>query len=293
MSTKVYIATGSGVGRVVDPQAATINVFDRGFLYGDSVYETMRTAGGRAVELPRHLRRLHHSADSIGLRLPGTDAQLADAITRTHGASGNDESYVRVIVTRGQGPLMLDPRSSDEPTLVVIVQPLKLPAPEAYARGLSAVVVDMTKGAGSLDPSIKSGNYLSNVLALREAIAAGGDDAIMRNAAGDIAEAATSNLFLVVDGELATPSLHTGLLEGITRQVVVELATELGLQPHQRRITDDALRAASEVFLTSSVRGIMPVTRIDGQAVGDGAVGPITQRLIDRYAAYLRVAAGD
>jgi branched-chain amino acid aminotransferase len=287
MSTKVYLATGDEPGQIVDPAQAAISVFDRGFLYGDSVYETMRTAGGRAVELARHLQRLHHSADQIGLELPVADEALAGAIARTHAASGNAESYVRVMVTRGEGPLMLDSRASDAPTMVIIVQPLKLPEPAAYERGLSAVVVDTVKGGGTLDPSIKSGNYLSNVLALREAIAAGGEDAIMRNPDGDIAEGATSNLFVVVDGRLHTPSLSTGVLAGITRQVVVELATELGMAPQQGRVTTQMLEAASEVFLTSSVRGIMPVTRLDGHPVAQGRVGPVSQKLMDRYAAYL------
>lgn len=296
MSTKVYIASGEEPGRIVDPADATISVFDRGFLYGDSVYETMRTVGGRSLELDGHLRRLHHSADMIGLHLPGSDADLAAAIDRTHAASGNDESYVRMIVTRGTGPLMLDPRASESPTVVIVVQPLHLPSLEAYERGIAAVVVDMTKGDGSLDPTIKSGNYLSNVLALREAISRGGDDAIMKNAAGDIAEGATSNLFLVTGGlvtgdVLRTPSLDTGLLEGITRQTVFELARGLGLPPVEGRVTHDDLRAASEVFLTSSVRGIMPVTSIDGRPVGDGRAGPVWRRLDAAYRGYLVDAA--
>ncbi len=293
MTTKVYLASGAAEGRIVDPADAAISVFDRGFLYGDSVYETMRTAGGRPVEWPRHVQRLHHSAEQIGLEIPVDTDALADALQRTHAATGNDESYVRVVVTRGEGPLMLDTRASETPTIVMIVQPLKLPEPAAYERGLRAVVVAMVKGGGSLDPSIKSGNYLSNVLALRQAIAAGGDDAIMCNGDGDIAEGATSNIFLVVDGTVHTPSLATGVLAGITRQVVVELATELGLPPVQGRVTPQMLADASEVFLTSSVRGIMPVTSIDGHAVADGAVGPVSRRLMARYDAYLRAAAAD
>jgi branched-chain amino acid aminotransferase len=295
VSTKVFVASGGGPGRICDPENATISVFDRGFLYGDSVYETMRTAGGRPFELDGHLKRLHHSADGIGLRLRTADESLADAIARTHHASGNDESYVRVMVTRGTGPLMLDPRSSGEPTLVIVVQPLVLPTREAYEAGIFAVVVDMTKGDGSLDPTIKSGNYLANVLALREAIAAGGDDAIMKNAAGDIAEGATSNLFIVTSDagvpQLRTPSIDTGVLEGITRRVVGQLARGLGLPPIEGRITPDELRGADEVFLTSSVRGIMPVTCIDGHPVGTGTAGPVWRRLHAAYSTYLDEAA--
>lgn len=295
MSTKVFIAPGGAEGRIEDPERATISVFDRGFLYGDSVYETMRTAGGWPLELEGHLDRLHRSAAGIGLRIPGTDAELARSIAVTHAATGNDESYVRVMVTRGVGPLMLDPRASLSPTVVIVVQPLQLPSMDAYERGIAAVVVDRTKGESGLDPSIKSGNYLANVLALREAIASGGDDAIMKNAAGDIAEGATSNLFAVLEGDegprIVTPSIETGLLEGITRRVVVRLATSLGLAPHEGRVTHDDLLSASEVFLTSSVRGIMPVTRIDGRAVGTGRAGPVWRRLHGAYTAYVADAA--
>jgi branched-chain amino acid aminotransferase len=296
VSTKVYIAAGDAPGRIEDPERATISVFDRGFLYGDSVYETMRTAGGRPLELADHLERLHRSAAGIGLAVPGTDAQIAEAIASTHADSGNDESYVRVIVTRGAGPLMLDPRASLVPSLVIVVQPLVLPTAQAYERGIAAVVVDRTKGESGLDPSIKSGNYLANVLALQEAIAAGGDDAIMKNAAGDIAEGATSNLFLVrasASGPvLVTPSIETGLLEGITRRVVVRLARGLGLSPLEGRVSHEELLAASEVFLTSSVRGIMPVTRIDGRPVGAGTAGLVWRRLHSAYTAYVAEATG-
>ncbi|MEM6996162.1 MAG: aminotransferase class IV, partial [Myxococcota bacterium] len=145
-------------GRPVSADDAKVSVFDRGFLYGDSVYETMRTAGAHAVELPRHLARLHQSAAGIGLTFPFTDAYIADAIAQTHRATGNDESYVRVIVSRGAGPIMLDPRESASPQLVILVQPLSLPTPERIAKGIAAVLVDVVKSGGSgLDPRIKSG----------------------------------------------------------------------------------------------------------------------------------------
>ncbi len=285
MSTKVYLST---LGKAVDPPDARVSVFDRGFLYGDSIYETMRTAGGRTVELRRHLARLHTSADGIGLPLAWTDAELAEVIDTTHRASDNEESYVRLIVTRGEGPLLLDPRHSERPTLVVIVQPLRLPPPEAYTQGIAAVVVDVQKsGGGLVDPRIKTGNYLSNILALRQAIERAGDDAILCNAEGNVAEGATSNVFAVIDDRLVTPPIRADLLPGITRMAVVELATELGLSPQEATITPDALGGAQEVFLTSSVRGIMPVTRVDGSTVGDGTAGPITRRLMSAYAAYL------
>ena len=289
MSTKVWM---SDVGAVVDAADAKISVFDRGFLYGDSVYETMRTAGGHPVEFPRHLQRLHRSAEAIGLSFSFTDAEIARAVAVTHRSSDNEESYVRVIVTRGAGPLMLDPSESAVPRLVILVQPLSLPSEDRVARGISAVLVDVVKsGSSGVDPRIKSGNYLANILALRQAHAAGGEDAIMRGEDGDISEGATSNLFVVSGGELATPHLAAGLLEGITRSVVCELAAELSLPVTQRRVDPETLAQADEIFLTSSVRGIMPMTRLDGHPVGDGTVGPVTWRLIARYAQYIEAWA--
>ena len=284
MPTKVYLST---VGAPVDPADAKISVFDRGFLYGDSVYETMRTSGGAPVELNRHLARLQRSAAGIGLALPFSDTAIAEAIHQTHAAAGNDESYVRVIVTRGAGPIMLDPRKSESPTLVVLVQPLVLPSAEAYEKGISVVVVGTMKTMGGLDPTIKTGNYLGSILATRRAIEAGGDDAILCNSEGDVVEGATSNVFFVKSGQLATPPLDAGLLAGITREVVCRLAADIGHPIVQLRVHPDDLRAADEMFLTSSVRGIMPVTTIDGHVVGDGKPGPITRLLQRSYAEYI------
>lgn len=291
MPSKVYLST---VGRPVDPGEATVSVFDRGFLYGDSVYETLRTAGGRPVEMARHLERLRRSAAGIGLEIPFTDEALRAAVAATHAASDNPDSYVRVIVTRGTGPLMLDPRVSTTPLLVVLVQALKLPAPALYEAGLAVRIVDIHKiSARSLDPTLKTGNYLNSIQALRQAAASAAEDAILCSPAGDVAEGATSNVFMVRAGELVTPALATGLLEGITRALVLALARELGIACHEAKIWPDELRAADEVFLTSSVRGVMPVTQLDGQPVGDGGVGSVTRRVLVRYQQYIEaVAAG-
>ncbi|HEY0137254.1 MAG TPA: aminotransferase class IV [Nannocystis sp.] len=290
MPTKVYLSTA---GRPLDPAEATVSVFDRGFLYGDSVYETMRTAGGHAVEMTRHLDRLRRSAAGIGLEIPFADAELRAAIAETHAASGNPDSYVRVIVTRGAGPLQLDPRVVASPLLVVLVQELKLPAPALYETGLSVRIVDIHKtSARSLDPTLKTGNYLNSIQALRQAAESAAEDAIMCNAAGHVAEGATSNVFMVKDGRVVTPSLATGLLEGITRALVMRLAADLAMPCGEGVVWPDELRAADELFLTSSVRGLMPVTTLDGKPVGAGP-GPVTRRLMARYQAYIdAVAAG-
>lgn len=291
MPTKVYLSTA---GRPLDPGEATVSVFDRGFLYGDSVYETLRTAGGRPIEMTRHLVRLHASAAGIGLVIPFTDDELRAAVRDTHEAAGNPDSYIRLIVTRGTGPIMLDPRMSTSPLLVVLVQALTLPDPALYAAGLKVRIVDITKiSARALDPSLKTGNYLNSIQALRQAADGAAEDAILCNPAGHVAEGASSNVFMVRGGALLTPSLATGLLEGITRAIVIALARDLGLDVRETTILPAELRAADEVFLTSSIRGPMPVTTLDGAAVGAGGIGPLTRRIIDRYADYLAgVAAG-
>ena len=291
MPTKVFLSTA---GRALDPGEATVSVFDRGFLYGDSVYETLRTAGGRAVEMSRHLERLRRSAAGIGLELPYDDEALRAAIAEAHRASGNADSYVRVIVTRGTGPLMLDPRVSESPLLVVLVQELKLPAPALFRTGLWVRRVDLHKiSARSLDPTLKTGNYLNSIQALRQATQSAAEDAIMCSPQGHVAEGATSNVFMVRGGALLTPSLATGLLEGITRALVIRLAGELGVACSGAASWPDEVGAAQGVVLPSAGPGPMPVTTLDGQPVGAGGVGPVTRRIMDRYQAYIdAVAAG-
>ncbi|MBL9106231.1 MAG: aminotransferase class IV [Myxococcales bacterium] len=291
MSTRVYLSTA---GRPLEPGEATVSVFDRGFLYGDSVYETLRTAGGHPIEMTRHLDRLRRSAAGIGLVIPFSDQELRDAARVTHEAAGNADSYIRIIVTRGTGPIMLDPRLSSSPLLVVLVQELSLPNPALYDTGLRVRIVDITKiSARALDPALKTGNYLNSIQALRQAADGAAEDAILCNPQGHVAEGASSNVFMVQGGELLTPSLATGLLEGITRAIVLALARELGLAVREATILPDELRAADEVFLTSSIRGPMPVTTLDGAPVGAGGVGPVTRRVMRRYAEYIAgVTAG-
>ncbi len=294
MSTKVYLSSADAV---VDPAQATVSVFDRGFLYGDSVYETMRTAGGgKPVELERHLERLRRSGRGIGMDIPLTAEALGGIIAQTHAATGNDESYVRMMITRGAGRIGLDTRQPLEPTVVVVAQPLMLPTAADYERGLAAVLVQVDKaGGGLVDPGIKTGNYLNNIIALREAVQRGGDDAILYTSAGEVAEGATSNVFVVQEGTLHTPHLRSGLLAGITRQVVCELAAEVGYPAEEGVLRPEHLRGSSEIFLTSSVRGIMPVTRLDDAPVGDGRAGPVTRALWKRYQEYIdsyRTGAG-
>jgi branched-chain amino acid aminotransferase len=290
VTTKVYLSTH---GRVLDPEHATISVFDRGFLYGDSVYETLRTAGDGVFELEPHLHRLRRSAAGIAFDLPFSDADIAKAIKQTLAAAKNPKSRIRVIATRGTGPIALDTRVAESPVLVVLVTPLEEVDPVARMQGISAIVVDRQDFFRQGLVGLKTGNYLGNILALHQAHDQGADDAILCNAEGQVAEGSTSNLFLVIDGRVHTPSLESGLLAGITRDLVIRLLdTRLGLQVVERTVLADELARADEMFLTSSIRGVMPVTKLDGVAVGDGTAGPVTRRVIDVYEAFLAEQGG-
>ncbi|MGB1699907.1 MAG: aminotransferase class IV, partial [Nannocystaceae bacterium] len=195
MASLVYL---SSAGRAVAPSEASVSAFDRGFLYGDSVYETLRTSGGQPVALVEHLDRLERSAAGILLELPFSRAEIVAAMHATVEQAGNPDSRIRVVVTRGGGPIALDTRKSHGPLLVIYVEPLVTPAPEEYERGLSAVIVDYRRhNRDMFAPSLKTGNYLPSILALRAAIDQDADEAIMVNASGHVAEAAASNLFMV------------------------------------------------------------------------------------------------
>src|SRR5712671_3477197 len=279
MSIRVHIG-----GKVCLPEEAKISVFDRGFLYGDSVYETIGTAYGRLFAARDHLARLERSAARIALRPPPREA-IEAAIRETVAAAGNAESRVRVILTRGAGKLDLDPAASDDTQLVVIVFPLGAPTAAMVADGVAVAIVSIERNSPqAIDPAVKSGNYLNNVLALGEARRRfGAYEALLCAADGSVAEGASSNIFMVAGGRVATPSSEVGILDGITRAKVIDLCGEDGIPLDQRRILPAELRAADEAFITSATRAVLPVTRIDGQPVGSGKPGPITQRLFALY----------
>jgi branched-chain amino acid aminotransferase len=275
-------------GTIGDDTTATVSVFDRGFLYGDSVFETLRTAGGRPVDGARHLERLARSAASLRFAATPTDL-VARELAATLAAAGHPESYARVMLTRGEGAIGLDPALGGAPRRVIIVQPLRLPAPEVYERGVRAGIVERERiSARALDPAVKSGNYLNSVLAVAEARARDADEAILCNPAGAIAEAAAANVFVVRGGRVQTPPVAAGILPGITRRRVLELCAEAGLAAGEIDVSPAALRGADEVFLTSSIRGLVPVTTVDDRAVGAGTgPGPVTLELRRRYDAFL------
>jgi branched-chain amino acid aminotransferase len=286
MSVRVHID-----GRVCSAEEAKVSVFDRGFLYGDSVYETIGSYRGRLFATTEHLERLERSAQRIGLR-PPPRAAMERAIADTVAAAGNAESRVRIMLTRGVGKLDLDPAAADDTQMIVIVFPLGAPTAEMYARGVAVAVVSVARNdPRAIDPAVKSGNYLNNVLALGEARRAGAYEAILCAADGTVAEGASSNVFAVVAGEVRTPPVDVGILDGITRAKVLQLCRTNGIPLCEVRVSPDQLRAADEAFITSATRAVLPVTRIDGRPVGTGAPGPITRRLGELYDQLARAEA--
>ena len=279
------------------PEQAVVPVLDRGFLYGDSVYEVVRTYGGRPFELARHFARMERTAERIGLSLPPRE-EIERELFRTLEAAGNAESYARIVVTRGEGAQFgLGAHLADgEHRLIVIVRPLQLPTEEQYAQGVSlAVAMTRRNPPQALDPALKTGNYLNNILALREAHAAGADDAVLLDLRGRVTEATTSNVFFVRHGVVVTPPLVLGMLEGVTRAVVIEVARGEGLMVREEPHGPEALAAADEVFLSSTLREVMPVTSLvflespgeQRRPVADGRPGPVSQRLRAAFRRYV------
>jgi branched-chain amino acid aminotransferase len=276
-------------GVVVPEERAVVPILDRGFLYGDGIYEVLRTSGGEPVDMPRHLERLAASAERIALRLPPR-ADLERWIAAALAAGQNPDSYVRIVVTRGGGPIGLDIALADRPRTVVIVLPLVTPTAEEYARGVDLVTVGVERtSARAVDPAIKSGNYLNNILGLAEAKRHGAYEAIFLNAAGHVTEASTANLFFVKGGRLITPRLDVGILAGITRRRILEHAAAAGIPSDEALVTPAELAGFEEAFVSSSLRGVLPVRTIDGRALP--VPGPITRTLMAAYDGFLAASA--
>jgi branched-chain amino acid aminotransferase len=273
-------------GLLVPRERAAISPFDRGFLYGDSVYETVRTYQGRPFLVERHLSRLAASARALGIDLPADADQIRARLEATVRASGNPESLVRVILTRGPSDIGLDPALARRPSLVLLVSEFRpLPA-AAYQQGIQVHLASVIRNPiRALDPRIKTSNQLNNILAFMEAKAAGLGEAFMLNAAGELAEGTTSNIFLVRGGELYTPPLDAGILEGITRELVLELARELRIAAKEQPVLPADLLGADECFLTATTKEILPVVEVSGHRIGAGRPGPITGRLLAAYRA--------
>ena len=289
-------------GRICSQQDATISVFDHGFLYGEGVYEVIRTYGGGLFLVSRHFRRLRASASMITLDVGMTDSALEGVVLETIAAyragageaTQGQEILARILVTRGIGEMSYDPSKSPHPSLVVIVKPLVPPPASAYERGVAVALVSVVRNhPASVDPRIKSNNLLNNVLAMQEALRRGPFfEAVLRNFRGELSECSQSNLFVVRDGTARTPALEAGLLAGITREFVEEVALEAGIPMVDSVLRDEDLFGADEVFLTSTSKEIVPIVRVDDRVIGRGRPGPITLRLLDAYRRKARAVAG-
>lgn len=271
-------------GRVLSLGEAAVPVSDRGFLFADSVYETVRTYGGRPFLLGDHLDRLRRSAQALFMPVPWPDDELTAAIDELLEAWGRD-SALRIMVTRGEGGSGLDLPSPQRPRLVLLCRPLQPYPQEVYVEGVRLGLPALaTAKDGSVPAWVKSGSYLANVLALREVRQRGGFEALLRGADGTWAEGATSNLFVVRDGVVHTPGVRDSILPGITRRLVLTLARRGGLAVRESPLSDEELFAADEVFLTASIKEVVPVVRIDDAVVGTGRPGPVTRRLMAEFA---------
>jgi len=272
------------VNSTISPaRAAVISVLDHGFLYGDAVYETIRTYGGKPFLLDRHLERLAASCRMIRIGMPPAE-EVRREVLRTVAEAANDESYVRVMITRGVGPIGYEQNICPRPGLVIIVMPLRRIPPDHYAKGVGVTIAKRRRNpVESLDPAIKSCNLLNNLLAHMEAQDAGAHETILMNTRGLLAEGSHTNVFFVKAGTVKTPALSCGILGGITRDSVLEAARQGGVPLEQGEYRPEDLRAADEIFITSTLQEIVPATRLDGAAVGDGKPGAVTLRLLDLY----------
>ena len=271
-------------GRLVDKEKARISIFDHGLLYGDGVFEGIRSYNRLVFRLKEHIDRLFRSADAIELKMPMTKIELTDVIIKTLKANDLKDAYIRVVITRGVGDLGLDPRKCKKPTVFIITDKIALYPKEFYQKGLEIVTAATRRNLPQgLNPKIKSLNYLNNILAKIEAIRAGTEEAIMLTHDGYVAECTGDNIFIVNHGELITPPVDIGALEGITRDAVIALARRIAMPFSEKMLKMKDIYAASEVFLTGTAAEIIPVVNIDGRKIGNGAPGEITLRLMKEF----------
>ncbi len=277
--TKVYIN-----GKLFDKADARVSVYDHGLLYGDGVFEGIRVYAGKVFKLREHLERLYDSAKAIALEIPLSLEQMTEAVQRTVQVNNKKEGYIRLIVTRGAGSLGIDPRKTTDPQVIVIVDDISLYPPELYENGLDIITSSFVRNhPNALNPRIKSLNYLNNILAKVEAVRAGCLEALMLNVNGEVAEATADNVFVVKRGVLKTPPTSAGILEGVTRNFVLELARDAGVPTQEVTLIRHDVYCADECFLTGTGAEIIPVVKCDDRVIGSGKPGPITRRLRERF----------
>jgi branched-chain amino acid aminotransferase len=277
--TKVWIN-----GKLFDKADARVSVYDHGLLYGDGVFEGLRVYGRKVFRLREHIDRLYDSARSIALEIPISREAMVDAVNATVQANSKVDGYVRLVVTRGSGNLGLDPRKCVEPQIIIIVDDISLYPPELYEQGMEVVTAATIRNhPNAVNPRIKSLNYLNNILAKLEAIRAGCHEAIMLNHNGEVAECTGDNLFVVKRGALRTPPNFAGILEGVTRNAVLEMARAANIPAAEATLTRHDVYTADEIFLTGTAAEVIAVTKVDGRIIGNGKPGPITRQLRERF----------
>jgi branched-chain amino acid aminotransferase len=287
MSLKVYIG-----GKLYDKADAKISVYDHGLLYGDGVFEGIRSYSGRVFRLTEHVNRLYESARAIHLAIPISKDEMARAVVDTLAVNKIQDGYVRLVVTRGAGSLGLDPRKTTDPQIIIIADSISLYPAELYEAGLKIVTAGtMRNHPAALNPRVKSLNYLNSILAKIEGTNAGCLEALMLNHKGEVAECTGDNIFTVKNRELHTPSVDAGILEGITRDAVLGLARDAGIKVFERTMDRHDIYTADECFLTGTAAEVIPVVECDGRAIGTGKPGPITRDLLERF--HKLVRSGD
>ncbi|HXI26932.1 MAG TPA: aminotransferase class IV [Vicinamibacterales bacterium] len=282
-------ATVNVNGRISDQDHAVVSVFDHGFLYGEGVYETLRTYNGQSFLFDRHMTRLRRSADMLVLTVPLSDAEIEARFRETVAAAGlgnasGREAYIRILVTRGVGELTYDPTACPTASVVVIVKPhVEVPV-DWVERGVRVSLVGVVRNhPSSVNPLIKSNNLLNNALAMQEAFRRGGVEGVMRNYRGELAECTQSNLFVVKNGAALTPPLDAGLLPGITRAFLFEVGADRGIPVREQVLRDEDLLGADEAFFTSTTRELVPIVHVDERTIGSGRPGPVTLALLERF----------
>lgn len=279
MAKQIYIA-----GEFFDETDARISVFDHGLLYGDGVFEGLRIYSGKVFRLEEHVQRLYESAKSIWLEIPLTPEQMSEAINQTVTKNELSDGYIRAIVTRGAGSLGLDPRRCSDPQIIIIADTIKLYPQEYYDNGLDIITVSVIRNhPAALNPRIKSLNYLNNILAKIEGIQAGCIEALMLNHKGEVAECTGDNVFIVKQGRLLTPPLDAGILAGVTRAAVIDLAAELAIPFAEQVLSKHDIYVADECFLTGSAAEVIPVVKVDSRTIGSGKPGPTTKHLTTAF----------
>ena len=278
-------------GQLVGKEQAVVSVFDHGLLYGDGVFEGIRVYGGKVFLLKEHIERLYESAKAIRLEIPMSPAAMIQATKDTVAANGIGNGYIRLIVTRGAGSLGLDIRRTSDPQVIIIADTITLYPAEIYENGMNLITASTIRNhPAALPARIKSLNYLNNILAKIEGTDAGTVEALMLNHKGEVAECTGDNIFILKNGVLKTPSTDAGILEGITRNAVLQLARDAGIPTQETTLIRHDLYVADEMFLTGTAAEVVPVVSLDGRQIGDGKPGPITKRLLELFHEFTRKA---